>query len=96
LPKYAKAVPGPPKRFAQSIGAVVTTAATVLWLVGEWRFAQALLVLMVVFAFAESVLAICVGCHIFSFLMRRGVIPESICEECADISKRADYSTAKG
>jgi hypothetical protein len=88
LPGPARPVPGPPKRFAQGIGAFVTTAATVCWLTGEWRAAQALLVLMVVFAFLESVLAICVGCRVFAFLMRRGVIPESVCEECADISRR--------
>jgi hypothetical protein len=66
----------------------VTTAATVSWLAGDWWVAQILLGLMVVFAFAESVLAFCVGCQIFGFLMRRGVIPESVCEECADISRR--------
>jgi hypothetical protein len=88
LPERAHPVPGPPKRFAQGIGAVVTTAATVCWLTGNWRVSQVLLVLMIVFAFLESVLAICVGCHIFGFLMRRGVIPESVCEECADISRR--------
>ena len=81
-------VPGPPKRFAQGIGAAVTTIATVSWLAGVWWGTEVLLALMVVFAFLESVLAICVGCHIFGFLMRRGVIPESVCRECADISRR--------
>jgi len=84
----ARPVPGPPKRFAQGIGALVTTAATVCWLTGEWRAAQALLAMMVVFAFLESVLAVCVGCRIFGLLMRRGVIPESVCEECADVTHR--------
>jgi hypothetical protein len=88
LSEHGRPVPGPPKRFAQGIGAVVTTAATASWLAGEWWPAQVLLGLLVVFAFAESVLAICVGCHIFNFLMRRGVIPESVCLECADISRR--------
>jgi hypothetical protein len=88
LASHAHPVPGPPKRFAQGIGAVVTTAATASWLAGYWWVSQILLVMMVVFAFAKSVLAICVGCHIFNFLMRRGVIPESVCQECADISRR--------
>jgi hypothetical protein len=88
LPALERAVPGPPKRFAQGIGAVVTSVATVCWLTGYWHVSQALLVLMVLFAFLESVLAVCVGCRIFSLLMRRGVIPESACEECADISRR--------
>ncbi len=88
LSAHAHPVPGPPKRFAQGIGAAVTTIATVSWLAGEWRVSQVLLAMMVVFAFLESVLAICVGCHIFGFLMRRGVIPEAVCEECADIGRR--------
>ncbi|HEY3841984.1 MAG TPA: DUF4395 domain-containing protein [Acidimicrobiales bacterium] len=93
-------VPGPPKRFAQGIGTVVTTAAVALWLTGNWWAAEVLLGMMVVFAFLESVLAICVGCSIFGFLMRRGLIPESVCEECADISRRPPglraHSTASG
>jgi hypothetical protein len=88
LPSRARLVPGPPKRFAQGVGALVTTAATVLWLTGNWHWSEVLLVLMVVFAFMESVLAVCVGCRMFGFLMRRGVIPESVCEDCADISRR--------
>jgi hypothetical protein len=93
-------VPGPPKRFAQGIGTVVTTAAVVFWLTGNWWAAEVLLGMMVVFAFLESVLAICVGCSLFGFLMRRGLIPESVCEECADISRRQPglraHSTARG
>jgi uncharacterized protein DUF4395 len=94
LSRFARPVPGPPKRFAQGIGAVVTSAATICWLTGHWRISQVLLVLMIFFAFLESVLAICVGCHIFGFLMRRGVIPESVCEECADISSRIASRTS--
>jgi hypothetical protein len=36
----------------------------------------------------ESILAYCVGCKTFELLMRVGVIPESVCAECADISGR--------
>jgi hypothetical protein len=96
LSRHTRLVPGPPKRFAQGIGAVVTTTATVCWLTGDWWVAQVLLGLLVVFAFAESVLAVCVGCHIFNFLMRRGVIPESVCRECADISRRLPAYVGSG
>ena len=44
--------------------------------------------LFVVAAGLESIFAICLGCQVFSGLMRLGVIPESVCEECADISSR--------
>ena len=41
------------------------------------------------FATLESVFGICVGCKAFAVLMRLGVIPESVCEECSDLSLRA-------
>ena len=46
-------------------------------------------VVMVVFPALEALAGICVGCIVFGGLMRVGVVPESICVDCADISKRA-------
>jgi Domain of unknown function (DUF4395) len=82
-PKY---VPGPPKRFAQGMGAAMTSAATVFWLSGATTVAAALTGALVAAATLESVFAFCVGCQIFSLLMRAGLIPESVCAECADIT----------
>jgi Domain of unknown function (DUF4395) len=82
-PRY---VPGPPKRFAQTIGAVVTTVAAVSALALGWTTAAAVLTaLIVVFAVLESVFAFCVGCKVFAALMAAGVIPEDVCAECANI-----------
>lgn len=83
-----KVVPGPPKRFAQAMGATITTAAVVALVLGAQGVVEALLVLMVVAAILESVLAFCVGCQIFALLMRAGVIPKAICAECGDIWAR--------
>ena len=44
--------------------------------------------LLVVAATLESVFAICIGCQAFALLMRAGVVPETVCVECADISRR--------
>ena len=89
LPFKAKSVPGPPKRFAQGIGAVLSTTAAVLALgFGLTTAAYVLLGLVVVAATLESVFAFCVGCKIFAVLMRVGVIPEEICEECNNIWAR--------
>jgi hypothetical protein len=89
LPFKAKPVPGPPKRFAQGIGAVLSTTAAVLALgFGLTTAAYVLLGLVVVAATLESVFAFCVGCKIFAVLMRVGVIPEEICEECNNIWAR--------
>jgi Domain of unknown function (DUF4395) len=79
-----KHVPGPPKRFAQGIGAAITTTAAVLALAFEaTTAANALLAAIAIAAALESGLAYCIGCRIFTLLMRAGVIPQSACVECA-------------
>lgn len=86
LPFAEKPVPGPPKRFAQGVGAAFTlTAAALTYGFGQWSTAKALLAILVVFALLESVFAFCMGCKVFALLMRIGVIPESVCERCNDI-----------
>jgi hypothetical protein len=87
-PKY---VPGPPKRFAQGIGAAMTTAAAVLGLAaGATGVAFGIVAAMVVAAGLESIFAVCLGCRVFALLMRMGIVRERVCEECADIwSRRA-------
>jgi hypothetical protein len=89
LPVAPKLVAGPPKRFAQGVGAAFTVSALVLTLLGAGTAAAALLAILVVFATLESVFAFCMGCTVFGWLMRAGVIPEEICLDCADISRRA-------
>jgi hypothetical protein len=84
-----KPVPGPPKRFAQGMGAVMATAALVLGLIlGHDTAADVILGLFVIAAALESIFAVCLGCQVFAALMRVGLIPASVCEECADISRR--------
>jgi Domain of unknown function (DUF4395) len=76
-------VPGPPKRFAQGIGAVLSLAAAILAIgFGDQLAADALLCLLIAAATLESVFALCLGCKIFAVLMRAGVIPESVCVRC--------------
>jgi hypothetical protein len=84
-PKY---VPGPPKRFAQGMGAAISTTAAVLALAGATTAAGVLVAMLLVAATLESVVAICLGCHIFAILMRVGIVPDSVCAECADIWAR--------
>jgi hypothetical protein len=90
LPVASRPVPGPPKRFAQGIGAALTTTAAVLHFVfGLTGATYALLGLLAVFATLESVFGFCMGCTIFAGLMRVGVIPQDVCEACNDIWSRA-------
>jgi hypothetical protein len=84
-----KPVPGPPKRFAQAMGAAMSTAALVLALVlGLDTAADAVLLAFVVAAGLESIFGYCLGCKVFGLLMRVGVVPATVCAECGDISGR--------
>jgi hypothetical protein len=86
LPLPAKYVPGPPKRFAQGIGATISVAAVIAYFgFGSSGAAYVLLGAIVVAATLESVFAFCIGCAIFGVLMRWGVIPDEVCERCNDI-----------
>ena len=85
-PRY---VPGPPKRFAQGMGAAITTTAAVLALGFDAGTAtDALLLLLAGAATLESVFAFCVGCQVFALLMRLGLVPDAVCAECANIWAR--------
>jgi Domain of unknown function (DUF4395) len=82
-------VPGPPKRFAQAMGALMSTTALVLALIaGDHTAADIVLILFLPSAGLESIFGYCVGCKIFGLLMRIGLVPETVCLECADISDR--------
>ena len=82
-------VPGPPKRFAQGMGALMSTAALILALVfGDHAAADVVLIAFVPAAGLESIFGYCVGCKLFALLMHVGVIPADVCAECADISGR--------
>jgi hypothetical protein len=84
-------VPGPPKRFAQAIGAVFTTTGAIVALVAhDNTVAIVLLAFMVVASGLEAIFAVCVGCRVFSVLMGLGVIPASVCAECADVRLRGN------
>jgi hypothetical protein len=78
-------VPGPPKRFAQGIGLVVTATASVFAALGLWPAAVVTLGLIIVAATLESVFAYCLGCKLFAVLIRQGLIPEDVCERCNNI-----------
>jgi hypothetical protein len=82
-------VAGPPKRFAQLLGAIFTVTAAVLTFgsIASTSPRSSLGILLVP-ASLEAFVGFCVGCQVFGWLMRAGVIPASVCVECADISQR--------
>ena len=86
LPVAPHYVPGPPKRFAQGLGAVVSISAAVLALGFQMGTAAYwLLGILIAAAMLEAVFALCVGCFVFGFLMRVGLIPRAVCERCAEV-----------
>ena len=82
----AKLVPGPPKRFAQGMGAAMSTAAALLLAAGLAPAAWILLAVLVLAASLEAFAGFCLGCMIFGLLQRRGLIPAEICEACNNIA----------
>ena len=94
FPGWVKSVPGPPKRFAQTLGLAFTLAATVTWLSASWLDARWILLPLIGAALLEGLGGVCVGCTIFGWLIRAGVVPERVCAECGDLTahyRRAGY-----
>lgn len=88
LPDRASYVPGPPKRFAQGVGVAFSATASVLWLAGQPGAARVVIGMLAGAAFLEAAFGFCLGCKVFGVLMRAGVVPESVCEDCADLPRR--------
>lgn len=86
---HVKLVAGPPKRFAQGIGAALTSAAVVLFFTGHQLAAWVLLAILIVAASLEAFAGFCLGCAVFGFLQRRGIIPEAVCEACNNVALRS-------
>lgn len=82
----SRPVPGPPKRFAQGIGAALSVAALAALVAGQSGIATVLVGAIAAAATLEAAFGFCLGCKIFAVLMRVGVIPRQVCEACADLS----------
>ena len=76
-------VAGPPKRFAQGIGAACAITATALFATGYAVAASAVVGMVIVFALLEASVAFCMGCWIYGRLQRLGVVSPDVCTDCA-------------
>jgi len=74
-------VAGPPKRFAQGIGAVSLLAASALWVADIGWAAWAIAGMVAGFAAMEAALGFCMGCWLYRHLPEREG-GEAVCEEC--------------
>ena len=78
-----RAVPGPPKRFAQGIGAAFTLSATAAFLSGHPDLGWGLAAVVASFATLEATLSFCMGCWVYARLQALGIFPREACEVCA-------------
>ncbi|MQM28239.1 DUF4395 domain-containing protein [Glycomyces albidus] len=91
LPLEPKPVPGPPKRFAQGIGVAFSVTSALLLLVFDADLAGWLvLAALAAAATLEAAFGFCLGCKVFALLTRLGLIPDSVCEACNDITARTE------
>ena len=89
--QHAESCAGPPKQFAQAVGLAFTTAALVLTFgFGLPTAGTAVLAVLAVFAGLEAFAGFCMGCFVFAYLMRWGLVPEGTCLRCANLSFVAD------
>ena len=89
LPFEAKLVPGPPKRFAQGVGATLSVAAAVAHVgFGATGPATILVAMILGAASLEAGLGFCLGCKAFALLMKLGIVAPDTCEACSDLSLR--------
>ena len=89
LPLDERPVPGPPKRFAQGIGATLSIAAAAAHFgFGATGLVTVLVAAILAAASLEAFVGFCLGCWVFARLMSVGVIPATVCEACNDISGR--------
>jgi Domain of unknown function (DUF4395) len=78
--------PGPPKRLAQAMGLGMSAAALTLhYRSRRPAAAKAVLGALIGAAGLEAAFGICLGCKLFALGMRLGLVPEQVCERCADI-----------
>ena len=66
-----------------------------LWLTGNLGAAQLVIAGLVVAASLESFFAVCLGCIVFGWLMRIGLVPDDVCEECNNITLRSTANSTR-
>ncbi len=78
-----KPTAGPPKRFAQTVGLGFATTALVLqYGFGMATASKAVVGVLALFAALEAFAGFCMGCFVFGYLMRWGLVPQEVCERC--------------
>ncbi len=93
IPAAERPTAGAPKRFAQGIGATLALAASIAHVAGSPTTAAALVAMIVAAASLEAAIGFCLGCQIYGLLIRAGIVPETVCEACSDLSRRPGFAS---
>lgn len=73
----------------------MSTAALVLAIAVSHRAANIVLIAFIPAAGLESIFGYCLGCKMFSLLIRAGLVPDSACADCAEIGRRLQARTSR-
>lgn len=88
IPFRNKVILKRPKKFAASIGAILSLTAGIFGLAGQTSIMIYISIVLVFFSFLETFLKFCAGCWIFRILIQLKIVHEDICVDCKlDISK---------
>jgi hypothetical protein len=92
-----KPIAGPPKRFAAAIGVTFSLTAIILhYGFGLTGVSYGVLGALIFAAGLEAVFGYCLGCKVFSILMKVGLIPESVCLDCANFGAKMERMSEQG
>lgn len=72
-----------PKKFAASIGAILSLAAGIFGTAGQTSIMIYITIILLTFSFLEAFLKFCAGCWIFGLLIRFKIIGEENCVDCS-------------
>jgi hypothetical protein len=87
LTRWTRYVAGPPKRFAQGLGLAFTATSSIVTLTSGFSVGRWILVPLIGAASLEGFAGFCLGCTVFGWLIRAGLIPASVCEDCGDLTR---------
>ena len=72
-----------PKKFAASIGVILSISASVFGFAGQISTMIYITAVLLLFSFLEAFFKFCAGCWIFGFLIKLKIVDEETCVDCS-------------
>ena len=83
LPFRNKIILMKPKKFAASIGVILSLAAGIFGLSGQTSIMIYITAVLLTFSFLETFFKFCAGCWMFGILIRMNIISDDNCQDCS-------------